>query len=298
MAEQRTQDRSTARTAAGKTTRTAAGTTTGATHGPAGTERLVPFGPSAAGDRAGRVPTPDSGRTGDASTPDSRAVDGTAPSGGAGQAGSPGIERVDLGEVPYPEALTAMAEWVARRRAGETPDRLTLLTHPPVITYGSRTPRAELPVDSPIPMVPVDRGGQATYHGPGQLVGYLVLNLRERGPADIVRWLEDGLIEACASLGFETVRRDTPKGAQSLVGLWTPRGEKVASIGMRIRGGITSHGFALNVTSDLAEFAKFTACGLPDVAMTSLAELAAAQGRPVPSDRAVRDAVAAALGAA
>ncbi|GHH73811.1 hypothetical protein GCM10018793_13260 [Streptomyces sulfonofaciens] len=211
--------------------------------------------------------------------------------------GPPGIERIDLGEVPYTEAVDAMGEWVARRRAGEIGDRLVLLTHPPVITYGARTPPAELPVGSPVPLVPVDRGGQATYHGPGQLIGYLVLNLRERGPADIVRWLENGLMNACAALGFETVRRDTPKGAQSLVGVWTPGDAKLVSIGMRIRGGVTSHGFALNVTSDLAEFRKFTACGLPDVAMTSLAELAAAQGRPVPTDRAVRDAVAAALGA-
>lgn len=219
--------------------------------------------------------------------------------GGGGGGGKPieRVERIDLGEVPYPDAIDAMAGWVAQRRAGEIGDRLVLLTHPPVITYGSRTPPEELPVGSSIPLVPVDRGGQATYHGPGQLIGYLVLDLRGRGPADIVRWVEHGLIEACASLGFATVRRDTPRGAQSLVGVWTPTGEKLVSIGMRIRGGVTSHGFALNVTSDLAEFTRFTACGLPDVAMTSLAELAAAQGRPAPGDRAVRDAVAAAFGA-
>jgi lipoyl(octanoyl) transferase len=207
------------------------------------------------------------------------------------------IERIDLGEVPYKDAMTAMSEWVARRRAEEIRDRLVLLSHPPVITYSSRTPTADLPMDSPIPLVEVDRGGQATYHGPGQLIGYLVLNLRERGPADIVRWLENGLVRACATLGFEVLRRDTPPGAQSLVGVWTPAGEKLVSIGMRIRGGVTSHGFALNVTSDLEEFAKFTACGLPDVPMTSLAALAAAQGCETPSEKEVRDAVAEALGA-
>jgi lipoyl(octanoyl) transferase len=144
---------------------------------------------------------------------------------------------VDLGEVPYEEAVERMTGWVGQRRAGEIPDRLALLTHPPVITYSSRTPPAELPADSPIPLIPVDRGGQATYHGPGQLIGYLVLNLRERGPGDIVRQVENALIDACATLGFETLRRDTPPGAQSLVGVWTPAGAKLASIGMRIRGG-------------------------------------------------------------
>ena len=207
------------------------------------------------------------------------------------------IERIDLGEVPYEEAVERMTGWVGQRRAGEIPDRLALLTHSPVITYGSRTPPAELPTGSPIPLVPVDRGGQATYHGPGQLIGYLVLNLRERGPGDIVRQVENALIDACATLGFETLRRDTPPGAQSLVGVWTPAGAKLASIGMRIRGGVTSHGFALNIAPDLGEFTGFTACGLPDVTMTSLAQLAARQGRSAPSEAEVRDAVAKAFGA-
>ena len=130
------------------------------------------------------------------------------------------LERVDLGEVPYPEAIEAMRGWVEQRRAGVIADRLALLTHPAVITYGSRTPPDELPrADSPVPLVEVDRGGQATYHGPGQLIGYLVMSLRERGPADIVRWVENALIRALDSLGFETVRRDTSPGAQSLVGV-------------------------------------------------------------------------------
>jgi len=218
--------------------------------------------------------------------------------GGSAVDGGSDIERIDLGEVPYEEAVERMTGWVGQRRAGEIRDRLALLSHPPVITYGSRTPPTELPADSPIPLVPVDRGGQATYHGPGQLIGYLVLNLRERGPGDIVRWVENALIDACATLGFETLRRDTPPGAQSLVGVWTPDGAKLASIGMRIRGGVTSHGFALNIAPDLTEFTRFTACGLPGVPMTSLAELAAHQGRSAPPEAEVRDAVAKALGAA
>ncbi|MEU5776490.1 lipoyl(octanoyl) transferase LipB [Streptomyces venezuelae] len=212
--------------------------------------------------------------------------------------GAQELERVDLGEVPYLDAMEAMRGWVEQRRAGAVGDRLVLLTHPPVITYGTRTPPGELPrADSPIPLVEVDRGGQATYHGPGQLVGYLILNLRERGPGDIVRWVENGLVDAVGSLGFDAVRRDTPSGAQSLVGVWTPRHHKLASIGMRIRGGVTSHGFALNIASDLDEFTRFTACGLPNVAMTSLSEMAAERGVAAPGEAEVRDAVAAAFGA-
>ena len=203
------------------------------------------------------------------------------------------MERVDLGEVPYDEAMRRMSGWTEERRAGTAPDRLFLLSHPAVITYGHTTPPAELPADlARIPTVPADRGGHATYHGPGQLVGYLVMNLRERGPGDVVRWLENGLIAALAELGFDTVRRDTPKGSPSLVGVWTPDGRKLASIGMRIRGGVTSHGFALNIDPDLSVFDSFVACSLADVAMTSLRQLAVARQLPMPAEAEVRDAIA------
>jgi lipoyl(octanoyl) transferase len=207
------------------------------------------------------------------------------------------VERIDLGEVPYPRAVDDMAEWVRQRQDGLIEDRLVFLSHAPVITYGARTPPAELPKYGDIPLVAVDRGGQATYHGPGQLVGYLVIDLHRRGPGDIVRWLEEGLVEALDTLGFKAVRRQTPPGAQSLVGVWTPDGRKLVSIGMRIRRGVTSHGFALNIDPDLRVFEAFTACGLPEVAMTSLAEMAARDGRPTPGEGEVRAAVATALGA-
>ena len=141
----------------------------------------------------------------------------------------------------------------------------------------------------------MDRGGFATYHGPGQLVGYLVVSVHERGPVDIVRWLEQGLIAALDALGFPAIRRDTPAGATSLVGVWTPDHRKLASIGMRIRHGVTSHGFALNVDPNMSIFERFTVCGLHDVTMTSLSRLAAEAGVEPPSDDAVRDAVGAAL---
>jgi lipoyl(octanoyl) transferase len=206
------------------------------------------------------------------------------------------LQRVDLGEIDYLDAIDAMAGWTAQRRAGTVGDRLFLLSHPPVITYGQRTDPADLRRGHhEIPLVAVDRGGYATYHGPGQLVGYLIMDIRDQGAADVVRWLEDGLVRALRMLGFSTQRRPTPPGASSLVGVWTPDHRKVASIGMRIRGGITSHGFALNIDPDLHAFEQFTVCGLPDVTMTSLRELAEQTGTPLPADAAVRDAVTTAL---
>jgi lipoyl(octanoyl) transferase len=203
------------------------------------------------------------------------------------------IKRVDLGEVDYHQALAEMNTWVEERQQGLAEDRLFLLSHPPIVTYGPRTRPEDLPTG--LPAVQVDRGGFATYHGPGQLVGYLVVDVKARGPVDIVRWLENGLVDALARLGFPAVRRDTPKGTSSLAGVWTPDHRKVASIGMRIRRGVTSHGFALNVDPDMAAFHRFTACGLADVTMVSLAELAAEQRRETPSDAEVRDAVFASL---
>ncbi|WP_405063649.1 lipoyl(octanoyl) transferase LipB [Kribbella sp. NBC_01505] len=209
------------------------------------------------------------------------------------------MQRVDLGEIEYDVAGKQMQEWVAERLAGTAEDRLFLLSHPPVITYGSRTAAGDLPAETAgIPAVAVDRGGFATYHGPGQLVGYLVMDLKRRGVVDVVRWVEDGLIEALGSLGFPLVRRETPKGASSLVGVWTADGRKLCSIGMRIRKGVTSHGFSVNVAPDMSVFHTFTTCGLHDVTMVSLAELATEAGRPVPDDAAVRDAIAVSLGAA
>jgi lipoyl(octanoyl) transferase len=210
--------------------------------------------------------------------------------------GSVDLVRVDLGEVEYDTAIELMGGWAEERRSGRAPDRLFLLSHPPVITYGRRTPPGELPAElSDIPAVPVDRGGNATYHGPGQLVGYLVVDLHDRGPVDVVRWVENGLVDALGTLGFAAERRDTPPGSPSLVGVWTPDGRKIASIGMRIRGGITTHGFALNVDTDLAVFDTFVACSLDDVAMTSLGRLAAERGVGTPTDAEVRDAVTDAL---
>jgi lipoyl(octanoyl) transferase len=205
---------------------------------------------------------------------------------------------VDLGEIDYRRAIEDMREWVLERKDGRAEDRLFLLSHPPIVTYGRRTPGDDLPLpDFAVPTVEVDRGGFATYHGPGQLVGYLVVDVRARGPVDIVRWVEHRLIEAVGKLGFDAVRRDTPYGSSSLVGVWTPDERKLASIGMRIRSGVTSHGFALNIDPDMTAFHQFVACGMAEVAMTSLRELADEQGARTPTDAEAADAVAAAFGA-
>jgi lipoyl(octanoyl) transferase len=209
----------------------------------------------------------------------------------------PDLARIDLGEVEYHAAIAAMNGWVAQCQAGAAGDRLFLLSHPPVVTYGSRTSPADLPAAaSGLPVVEVDRGGQATYHGPGQIVGYLVANVRERGPADVVRWMEQGIIAALEVLGFPAVRRQTPPGGSSLVGVWTQDDRKIASIGMRIRGGVSSHGFALNVDPDMTAFDQFVSCGLADP-ITSLRVLADERGEKAPQETDVRDALAKALGA-
>ncbi|WP_307783936.1 lipoyl(octanoyl) transferase LipB [Streptomyces spinoverrucosus] len=198
--------------------------------------------------------------------------------------------------MPYTAAQADMVQWVEERKQGLAANRLFLLTHPAVITYTARTPNDQLPdADSAIALVQTDRGGHATYHGPGQLIGYLVLNVRELGPRGLVRRVEQALIDALDTLGFPAIRRETPPGSQSLAGVWTPGHRKLASIGMRISGSVSSHGFALNIDPDLSVYTAFTACALPGVRMTSLAELAAERGLPTPTHTEVRDAVARAV---
>lgn len=143
-----------------------------------------------------------------------------------------------------------------------------------------------------IDLVEVDRGGYATCHGPGQLVGYLVTDLHGAGPARLIRWVEDTVIAALRDVDFCSYRRDTPPGGSSLVGVWTEGNRKLVSIGMRIRGGITSHGFALNIDPELSVFDRFTACRWPGVEMTSLARLSAEYGVAAPSESSVRSVFA------
>jgi len=173
-----------------------------------------------------------------------------------------------LGRVPYEEALALQEELVLGKIAdAELDDQVLLLEHDPVYTMG-RTPDDSSLGDAealPHPVVRINRGGQATYHGPGQLVGYPIIDLRARGQ-DLHRYLralEEALIAALADLGVASERRE------GLTGVWVgPR--KIASIGVGVRRWVSMHGFALNVGGDLAPFQNITPCGIAGVEMTSV----------------------------
>ncbi|OUC92666.1 lipoyl(octanoyl) transferase LipB [Streptosporangium minutum] len=175
--------------------------------------------------------------------------------------------------VDYEKAMEQMTDLVGQRQRDERPDTLWLLSHPQVYTIGRRTPEQHLPDPSHgIPVVSTGRGGQLTYHGPGQLVGYLIVKLgADEGIVDYVREVELRLVRALGALGIPAERRDTPPGSELLTGVWTTEtGRKIVSIGMRQSRGVTSHGFALNVEGDLTPWNWAVACGMPEVDMTSL----------------------------
>lgn len=177
------------------------------------------------------------------------------------------LEVARCGRVPYDVALGWQEALLARRIAGG-PDALLLLEHPPVYTLGRGADARFLgaAASGDVPVLRVGRGGQVTYHGPGQVVGYPILGLRDLRPD--VRWyvrgLEQVLIDALAALGIRATRRD------GLTGVWVAS-RKIASIGVGIRRWVTSHGFALNVARDLSGFAAITPCGIDGVRMTSVA---------------------------
>lgn len=175
--------------------------------------------------------------------------------------------------VDYDKAMDRMVELVERRKRDEVADTVWLLSHPQVYTIGRRTPATHLPApEHGIPVIETTRGGQLTYHGPGQLVGYLIVKLDAgEGVVDYIREVEHRLVTALDQLGIDAQRRDTPAGSELLTGVWTVRtGRKIVSLGMRQSRGVTSHGFALNVDGDLEPWRWAVACGLPDVDMTSV----------------------------
>ena len=189
-----------------------------------------------------------------------------------------------LGVVPYAEALDLQKRLVEERRSGSIPDQLLLLQHPPVITLGvkARNDRSHVlasPADleeEGVEIFETGRGGDVTYHGPGQLVGYPILDLRP-DRCDVhkyVRDLEEALIQAAAALGVATER------IQGLTGVWAGK-NKLAAIGVRISRWITSHGFAFNVGTNLGHFDLIVPCGIADKGVTSLEVLL---GRPVQMD--------------
>lgn len=172
-----------------------------------------------------------------------------------------------LGRVEYEPTLRAMQQFTDQRDAG-TPDELWLLEHPPVFTLGMAADRSHVLAAGDIPVVQTDRGGQVTYHGPGQLVAYPLLDIRRLGLAvrTLVMQLESSVIDLVAAQGIVAEgRRDAP-------GVYV-QGRKLASLGLRIRRGASYHGLALNVDMDLEPFSRINPCGMADLAVTSLAEL-------------------------
>src|SRR5664279_4568607 len=193
----------------------------------------------------------------------------------------PAVDVRRLGRVDYLEVWQLQRELGEARQAGG-PDTLLLLEHPSVYTAGRRTETHERPRDG-TPVIDVDRGGKITWHGPGQLVGYPLVALRNGVyVVDHVRRVEAALIGVCAEIGVDAIR------VKGRTGVWTADGaRKIAAIGIRVAGGVSMHGFALNCDCDLSCYDRIVPCGISDAGVTSLrAEL----GRPV-SVRDVLDIV-------
>jgi lipoyl(octanoyl) transferase len=195
---------------------------------------------------------------------------------------------LNLGVVDYREALDLQRELAGAVARGEAPDTVLLLEHPPTITLGRRTEEGEVhvPEGSDVEIVEVDRGGKSTYHAPGQLVCYPILDLARHGQ-DVKRYcrdLEEVLIRTTAAFGVESTRID------GLTGVWLERPpRKIASIGIHLTRWVSTHGYALNVDLDPSPFTDWiTACGLDGYAFTTMAQ---ELGRPLSVD-AVRPVAA------
>ena len=183
---------------------------------------------------------------------------------------------VEWGRREYSESLDAMRALVRARREGAVEDTLILVEHPPVVTVGVEGDDGSA-ATSGLPVVPVERGGRATYHGPGQLVGYPIVDLDRRG-RDVRRFVhevEEVVVRSVAPFGV------TAGHVSGRRGVWVAGERKIASIGIAVDHWVTFHGFALNVDPDLAAFDRFHPCGFSGSVMTSLAREA---GRPIRLD--------------
>src|SRR4051812_3593682 len=173
-----------------------------------------------------------------------------------------------LGRMSFGDGLALQEEIVARKRVDQSlGDELLLLEHDPVYTIGRTPDQSSLrgATHLPHPLFPINRGGQATYHGPGQLIGYPIIDLRNCGQ-DLhryLRWLEGLLVETLGEIGIGAATRP------GLTGVWVEN-RKIASIGVGVRHWITMHGFALNVCGDLSPFDQIVPCGISNVSMTSI----------------------------
>lgn len=174
-----------------------------------------------------------------------------------------------LGRVDYAPTWQAMRDFTACRDAA-TPDELWLLEHPPVFTQGQAGKAEHLIAPTAIPVVPIDRGGQITYHGPGQLVAYVLIDLKRRGYGirELVTRLEQAVIDLLAAQGVAAVRRSGAPGVYV-------DGAKIAALGLRVKQGRTYHGLALNVDMDLAPFSLINPCGYPGLAVTQCRDVGA-----------------------
>ncbi|GAB4286343.1 MAG: lipoyl(octanoyl) transferase LipB [Deferrisomatales bacterium] len=201
------------------------------------------------------------------------------------------------GLVPYAEAWELQRRWVAQRRAGERPDTLLLLEHRPVITLGRNAdPRGVLAPPERLAALGVEvhrveRGGQATYHGPGQVVGYPILHLRPLGMGvrRYVDTLEEVMIRTARVFGVDAYRVPGRPGA------YCDRG-KLGAVGVAVRAGVSFHGFAFNVCPDLSHFRLIVPCGLTDVAPTSLEALRAPGPTPAEAREVLAESFAEAFG--
>ena len=207
------------------------------------------------------------------------------------------IHLLQLGRVAYADGLAMQQQVIAARKAGAIGDTLLLLEHPPVITLGRNAHRSNVVASDEflaargVELHEINRGGDVTYHGPGQLVGYPIFDLRgewpgRKGPhlgaVDYIRMLEEMLMRACGDFGVMTQRVCGRTGVWTLPGGSIPE-KKIAALGVHVSQGVTSHGFALNVTADLREFEWIVPCGIADRQVTSL-DLEAPAGRePAPT---------------
>lgn len=172
----------------------------------------------------------------------------------------------NLGLVDYQPTLDAMRSLTAERDAA-TPDEIWLLQHPPVFTQGQAGKAEHVLAAGDIPVIQVERGGQVTYHGPGQLVGYLMIDLRRRGLGvrELVTAMEESLVELLAGYGVDAAPKPDAPGVYV-------DGAKIASLGLRVRRGCSFHGLALNVDMDMEPFGRINPCGYSGLRMTQLSE--------------------------
>jgi len=191
-----------------------------------------------------------------------------------------------LGRVAYPDAHALQKRLVAERAEGRIGDQLLLLEHPPVLTLGRNSDPAHILASDDelaargIAIERIERGGEVTYHGPGQLVAYPIVRLHDRGLLlrPFVRALEAALIETCAAHGVAAARRDGHPGCWCDPEAVAPR--KIGALGLRVERGVSYHGIALNITADLADFGLIDPCGMPGVESTSIARERGEGGPP------------------